>query len=223
MARVNQGAERMDTQELLVKRLDDLVAQADDLLRRQYQSDVWHFVPAEGYFKWRSQSLVLLASLGSVAEIYKTEFEVEVNDSVPSRVEKGKGILTGIRDDAVNGYLTSYRSLVTAEVWTDFLEMATHLVEHGYKEAATSLTGAVLENGFRELLAKAGEPPKQRGNLQALSLIAYQKKLVTPLEHKTAQAWIALRDHADHGDFANVDTGEVRRMIDGVTAFLSRH
>jgi len=215
----------MITDAAILQRIDTLIQRADRLLVESYQSDAtgWTFVPAQGYAGWRAQSLAAISAIVGGDHIYYKEFDREVDSSLNDRVEKGRGILGGLRDDIANGYLNSFRDIVTADVFAGFLEVAGYLHEHEYKDAAASITGAVLENGLRDVLAKHDGPVSGRGNLQSLSHQIFQKKLVSGLEFKNLQAWIALRDHADHGEFSEYDAGDVKRMIDGVTDFLSRH
>ena len=66
------------------------------------------------------------------------------------------GGLRALKEDLANGYLFDLRTLVAAEVFTDLLDMAEHLVENGYQHPASSLTGAVLEDGMREMCRRHG-------------------------------------------------------------------
>ncbi|MDQ6985209.1 MAG: hypothetical protein Q9M91_02850 [Candidatus Dojkabacteria bacterium] len=43
------------------------------------------------------------------------------------------------------------KQLAFSEIFTDFLEMASHILSQGYKDPAASLIGAVLEDGLRKL------------------------------------------------------------------------
>jgi hypothetical protein len=43
---------------------------------------------------------------------------------------------------------------VAAEVFTDFIEMAEHLLEQGYKDPAAVVAGSVLEEHLRQLCHK---------------------------------------------------------------------
>jgi hypothetical protein len=165
--------------------------------------------------------LVAISSIFGKDHDYYQEFERGVSDSTRDRVERGKGILSAIHNDIINGHLSTYRDLVTADVFAGFLAIAGY--EHKYKDAAASITGAVLENGLRDVLAKSQGKVSGRGNLQSLSQLCFDKKLVSGLEFKNLQAWIALRDHADHGEFTKYNEGEVQGMIGGVTNFLSKH
>jgi hypothetical protein len=202
-----------------------LIAQAGALISQARESEAtgWVTTPSEEYAGWRAQALSALRSIVGKENVYYQEFESEVTSRDVDNVRRGRGILTALHSDMANGYMRSYRDLVTADVFANFLDSAAHLLEHGYRNAAASITGAVLENGLRGILGKHAGQPVAGGNLQSLSQQLFQKKIVSGLEQKNLQAWIALRDHADHGEFDAYDSGDVRRMIDGVTAFLAKH
>src|SRR5450759_204540 len=44
------------------------------------------------------------------------------------------GILRGLRADYAAGYLTTVEELIHADLFSDFLEMAEHLLKQGYKD-----------------------------------------------------------------------------------------
>lgn len=209
----------------VLQRVDALRATADRLIAQAQRSDAtgYVFTPGQAYAGWRAQSLAGINAIVGSEHIYYREFEKEVSSSTRERVQKGLGILSALREDIANGYLSSYRDLVTGEVFTGILDSASYLLENKYKDAAASITGAVLENGLRDVLTKNGGKVSNKGNLQSLSQQCFDKKLVSALAFKNLQAWIALRDHADHGEFGEYDSADVKRMIDGVTDFLSRH
>lgn len=60
-------------------------------------------------------------------------------------------------------------TLIEAEVFSDFLEMAQHLLDSGYKDPAASLAGAVLEDGLRRVGSAASVPFKKSDGLNVLN------------------------------------------------------
>ena len=80
--------------------------------------------------------------------------------AVPDSVNVGFGVLEAAQSDLESGMMGRLDTLVAADIFTDFLEMATHLIENGYKDPAASLTGAVLEGGLRKIaVANSGCRP----------------------------------------------------------------
>ena len=209
----------------MLERLTRLIDDANTLLSQRTRSEYsgGTIVPLEGFRKWKAQSLVAIATVVGEQDAYYREFVDAVRDQYASHVESGRGILAGLLDDVAAGYLVRVRQLIEADLLSDFLDMAEHLLANGYVVAAASIAGATLENGLRDILVEHGEELKQRGNLQSLAQMALQKQIVTSLEHKSVQVWVQLRDHADHGEFDKVQEHDVRQMLGGVRDFLSKH
>ena len=75
----------------------------------------------------------------------------------------------GLRGIVTLAYLKRIEDLVSADIFTDFLEMAEYLLKNGYKDPATSLIGAVLEDGLRRVSAGHGIKLKSREDIQSLN------------------------------------------------------
>ncbi len=74
------------------------------------------------------------------------------------------GALKALKRDYAEGYLATIQGLVRAEVFSDFLEMAEHLIEQGYKDPAAVLIGGVLEEHLRNLCAAKSVPIQVSGH-----------------------------------------------------------
>jgi hypothetical protein len=60
-------------------------------------------------------------------------------------------VVRSIRYEIGKGYLANVRALIHGEVFADFLDMARHLREEGYKDAAAVIAGSALETHLRVL------------------------------------------------------------------------
>ncbi len=60
---------------------------------------------------------------------YYNGFSSGVGANVGMSVESGLGALKALKEDIEKGYLTRYRTLVNADVFSDFLAMAEHLYD----------------------------------------------------------------------------------------------
>jgi hypothetical protein len=68
------------------------------------------------------------------------------------------GIVVALRRDVEAGYTSSLVELVHADVFADFLDMASELQHAGYKDAAAVIAGSTLEEHLRKLAVKAPLP-----------------------------------------------------------------
>lgn len=175
------------------------------------------------FAEWRTQSLSLLMNLLGPEHVYVASFEQTVEKGFTSNVESGIGILTAVGEDLEDGYLTDVRTLVSAEVFTDFLDMVEHLLEHGYKDPAASLCGAVLEQGLRRIAANSSVRVRERDDLSSLNQKLAAKGIYTRLVQKRLAVWTDVRNAADHGNFSEYSKADVEDMHAGVSSFLAQH
>lgn len=140
------------------------------------------------------------------------------------------GVAQALRDDLRAGFIGALVELVHGEVFADFLEMAAHLEEAGYKDAAAVVAGSTLEGHLRELCRKAAIPveaadkngrlvPKKANTLNAELAKA---KSYSKLDEKSVTAWLDLRNNAAHGAYDQYDAQQVRNMIEGIRGFIGR-
>ena len=158
----------------LIKRADLLIEKADEIIQN-VREDVDDFSPVEvdsGLFHaFRSASLSFLILTFRKNHPHYNEFDSEVKHGLAHSVRAGRGILSAARDELAGGWLNTTRGLVSAEIFSDFLEMAQHLLDAGYEDPAAVVVGSVLEEHLRQLCqkhnipmetTKQGRPPPQK-------------------------------------------------------------
>jgi hypothetical protein len=137
------------------------------------------------------------------------------------------GLAKGITHEVEAGLLADLRSLMQAEVFTDFLEMGEYLLQEGYKDAAAVLIGAVLEDTLRKLSARSSLPldgingkplTMEPLNSQLAVAQAYSK-----LEQKQVTTWAHLRNKAAHGQYQEYGKEQVEMMLLFVQRFCAEH
>lgn len=174
------------------------------------------------FMEWRTQALVCLRQAFGAEHDYAGEFQSAVeNRAYRQCVEAGLGILRGALEDVEQGNLDNLRKLVVAEVFSDFLGQAEHLLDNDYKAPAASLAGAVLENGLRSLAERKGIPTKDTDNLSALNNKIAAKGIYNRLQQRKFDTWTEVRNAADHGRFDDFADSDVDALIKGVRDFLA--
>jgi hypothetical protein len=175
------------------------------------------------FSEWQTQSLAFLVNLLGGDHVYVESFRSKVEKGYTGEVQAGKGILVAVRDDVAGGYLTRLKTLVAAEVFSEFVDMSEHLLDAGYKDPAASLVGAVLENGLRQIAGQQGIKLRTKEDLSSLNSKLAQAGVYNRFTQKKVQVWTDLRNHADHGEFDEYSEADVRGMLSGVTDFLASH
>lgn len=136
------------------------------------------------------------------------------------------GILGAMKADYSAGYLASVPALIHGEIFGDFLDMALHLRESHYKDAAAVVAGSTLEAHLRQLAEKSDvavydsddKPLKaERLNAELAKVGAFDKN-----DQKSVTAWLGIRNEAAHGNYEAYEEGQVAIMIDGIRDFVRR-
>jgi hypothetical protein len=131
-------------------------------------------------------------------------------------------MLQALRADYKAGYLQTVQELVHANVFSDFLDMASYLHEQGYKDPAAVIAGSVLEE---HLSQKHQIPTEEKGKARKAEMLNQDLRnnnVYNPLEQKNVTAWLDLRNKAAHGDYDQYDLQQVSSLIDNVRAFIAR-
>jgi hypothetical protein len=220
----------MRIEEQTIERTDALIEKGQNLFQYlpndQYRQ---HALPISAgvYTMWRSQCLSFLLDLLGPSHVYTQEFQSRAQPSspvgavLPIWVSTGLGVIRGLREDLANGYFGDFRTLISAEVFSDLLGQADYLAQRGYKNPAASLCGAVLEDGLRRIALAKGVIVKSSDDLNALSQRCAQAGVYSSLTFKKIKVWIEIRNKADHGQFDQFADVDVTNMLAGVQSFLS--
>ncbi|MDZ4316913.1 MAG: hypothetical protein U0989_19375 [Azonexus sp.] len=136
------------------------------------------------------------------------------------------GVLRALKADYTAGRLQSITELIHADLFSDFLEMAQHLHSGGYKDAAAVIAGSVLEGHLRKLSEKHGIATEQNDRPKKADAINSELAaagVYSKLDQKNVTAWLGLRNHAAHGQYAEYTKDQVSLFLQSTSEFLSRH
>lgn len=113
------------------------------------------------------------------------------------------------------------------DVVSDFLEQAHGLLQAKavHPAAPIVLIGATLEEFLRTWIEGAGLSLGQRKpSLDAYAQVLLAENLITKQDMKDITAWGGLRNHAAHGEWAEVsDKQRASLMLEGVNLFLRKY
>lgn len=209
-----------------VKQLSDRVSQlmslADDSFKKENTNRFEYLLT-----QFRASSLSFIHNLYGENHPFYTEFNKTVLKTDLFAFSLGRSILASIKNEIDSGWLTSFKGLVSAEIFSDFLEMAEHLLKEKYKDAAAVIIGSALEGYLRQLCLKQGistNDPKTGKPKKANLLNAELAKAVyNLLDQQNVTAWLELRNKAAHGNYAEYNQLQVENMMQAVTEFMARN
>lgn len=212
-----------------ITRTKDLINQGNEVLKTTRTNEWGDYVDSGKYLGFRAGCLSFLCNLFDKEHPYYQEFDKSVSDANPSRVEQGLGVLFAVKSELEGGWLTTAKGLVSAEIFSDFLEMANHLLDEGYKDPAAVMAGSVLEEHIRNLCSKNGinthiekdgkVVPKKAAILNA---DLAKSSITSKLDEKAINAWLDLRNKAAHGKYGEYTKEQVQLLIQSVVDFMLR-
>ena len=130
------------------------------------------------------------------------------------------GVLESAYEDFKSGLLEDTKAIITAEVFTDFIEQSEYLLSEGYKMPAAVLMRGVLEDSLRTLCNKEAKiflPDKPKldwMNTELAKAGTYNKNV-----RKQVAAWAGIGNSAAHMKINEFSEADVKNMISGIINF----
>lgn len=211
-----------------LKKLDSLLAEAEKL-RQDLNNDVLDKLFCDAKFlAFRTQILNFIENVfgGSVyyhkqyldTSVYYSDFNLTL------LIE----LLKEIKIDIEEGWLNGFKSQISVELFTNFLNMAEHLLDEGYKDSAAVIIGSVLEENLRQLALRDDilitrkdpksdkEMPLDAASMNTLLAI---REVYSMSYHKDITAWLDLKNKAAHGKYSEYDLNAVKSVLSAVRDF----
>jgi hypothetical protein len=200
-------------------------------------------VPGQGLETWQHERLITdaLAAIERITGKASVYMQQALAAAKPKGPHSGHpdyytasrtvlSILESVRDAVAADYLDTASSLIHGSVFADFLEMAQHLLDEGYKDAAAVIAGSALEAHLRPLCvdavidtmttnASGDSVPKKASRMNA---DLYAANVYSLLDQKSVTAWLDLRNKAAHGEYDIYVDQQVGLMISGIRDFITR-
>jgi hypothetical protein len=217
--------ERIDRRLRQLEELAERTIQTNQALRGHVGGNV---VDSVLYTELRTSTISFILSVLGNKHPYYTELADKFENATATYARRIIGVLKGLRGELDNGWLDDMRGIVAAEVFTDFMEMAEHLLGEGYHDPAAVIIGSVLEGHLRTLSTKHGLPIAQVKDgkqvpIKADTLNAALSKagVYNLIRQKAITAWLDIRNNAAHGNYQEYTKEQVKIMYLGVLDFLS--
>ena len=126
---------------MFLERVEGLIQKGEEVsatAQVRYSTTNQKFTDAGLTVEWQTSCLSFLRANFKDTPYFE-HFRDEVKSKFASDTTIGLAILRALKGDIEKGYLTSYRTLVIADVFSNFLDMAEHLLENEYKDPSASL------------------------------------------------------------------------------------
>ena len=209
----------------LLKRISFLEQLAQGTLSTKTSDRYSSYIASAPFHGFRSSTLSFLKATFGESHPFYDEFNQNTSRAGYYELLSGIEILKSIKAEIENGWLKSYKGLISAEIFSDFLEMGEHLLKEGYKDAGAVIIGSVLEDSLRRLadingIATINEKGKYL-TIDPLNTELALKGIYNKLVQKQITSWADLRNNAAHGHFDKYEGKQVEMMLLFVQSFCS--
>lgn len=180
---------------------------------------------------FRISSLTFLEMLLGEKHLYYNDFKNKVTHAETYNVEYSIALLKKLIVDIEDGWLLDFKSLLSAEIFNDFLDMAEHLLDESYKDASAVIIGSVFEENLRQVCLKEGVTIQYK-DFKRNKILAkpasmmnddlYKAKVYNLNVQKAVIGWLAIRNSAAHGQYTEYDEAQVRSLLSSVRDFSAR-
>lgn len=214
----------------LIQRIEQLIIQGNQVLATKKSSQGFGDFVDTGKMKgFRSALLSFIERLYGKGHTFYNEADNALKDTRPSNSEAGISILEAIKDEIAGDWLLSIKELVSAELFSDFMEMAQHLLSQNYKDPAAVIIGSVLEEHLRQLcihndidVVIETEDRVIAKKADRLNSDLAKEEVYSKLDQKAVTMWLDLRNKAAHGKYTEYEMAQVENMMSGVIEFITR-
>lgn len=215
----------------ILKKLDQLISEANDLFKNLNNSDLNEAYQQSKFTAFKTSCVSFLKTIVG-GDLYFQKFNNGVKYHNDYNLVLAIELLKKVRADVDDGWLDNLKGLVSAELFADFLDMAEHLLDEGYKDPAAVIIGSVLEENLRQLSLKNGLPIEQLDSknnkmkpmkAESLNIELAKQHVYNLLNQKSVTAWLDLRNKAAHGLYGEYDLMYVKSFLQFVRDFAARY
>lgn len=129
----------------LIDRINEIIALGERVMSTRRPSPphrlAGDYVDRDPFHRWKASSLSYLRMVFGEEHTHFRLFLQGCQHPSLRDASTGHQILLAAKEDIEGGYLKALESLVSADIFADFLDMAQYLHEEGYKDPAASLAG----------------------------------------------------------------------------------
>jgi len=220
------------TKDFFIKQLDGIINDFNIVKSKAQYDDLSGNTTNEEIFNVISKAKAAVVRITSGKSEYYKDIDLILKRTNIREGEKLRhimGTIFAIKSDLQNDYLKSLSEIIQSEVFADYLEMADHLLNEGYKDPAAVLTGSTLEAHLKEL-CKTNlielETKNSKGDIiykkaDVLNSDLTKAGVYTGVFQKQITAWLAIRNSSAHGKYSDYTVEEVKLMLMGIRQFIS--
>ena len=216
--------------DFFVEQLNNVIIRYESLNSRSQHDDLSGIAVEDIYETLTRAKAAVTRIAGTQSEYYQgIEYIMKTNAYVGKQLKFIMGTISALKSDLENGYLKSLNEIIQSEVFANYLEMAEHLLNEGYKDPSAVIIGSTLESHLRELCKNheiETELENHKGIMvpkkaETMNSELTKKRVYSSLNQKQITAWLGIRNSAAHAKYEEYSTADVNLMLQGVMHFIN--
>ncbi len=219
-----------ETYQDYIKHLESII-QMHEKAPKQNNTGLVYAGDAHGILARAESAISKICNNDSPYTLRMTKILEKASDSEPTKAALLVGIVKALKGELIDGHLQSLPALIRGEMFESLNEMARHLLEEGYKDAAAVIGGTSLESHLQQLAIKNGiatavtmsDGSVRHKKADQLNQELRKSGAHSLFDQKQITAWLDLRNSAAHGKYSEYNEDQVFRLIEWVDDFISKN
>ena len=210
----------MQIDTIVKKRFEELEKQINEL-QPSSQEDEFDSYRAEDWQKWASSAHYLIHNVFGNASPHYHNFTTAYDKCNGSEfhINNLKGIFLGAKADYDGGYAFSFNSVISGEIYGDFIHLAKKALEEGFKDVSAVLACAALEDSLKRFAFINGLDVNDKVMQDVIGALK-AKGLVGGAQKSILDAMPKIRDYSMHANWDKITPQDVGSVIGFVEQFL---
>ena len=216
----------MKIEERIAQRFHELSLasqQVQRVQRRQSQGSS-EYVESGSWAQWSTSALHLLELTFGSDSVHFLGFKTICDNwcGSPSDFNSARGIFRAAMEDYQGGYFVSLATVVSGELFGDFVQLAKRCLADGNKDVAAVLACAALEDALKRYASSQGIDVQERSMQDVVNALK-SKGLVSGARKNLLDPMPKIRDYAMHANWDKIQSEDVNSVIGFVEQFLIMH
>lgn len=216
-----------------IKQAKEIISGVKQISSRSQYSDLSDLSEDETSRLISKSKAFVARTVGTNSEYYKdiTSILTQRNYYPGTQLKFIVGTVIALKEDLESDYLKSYSEILNSNIFSDYMEIAEHLLENGYKDSSAVIIGSTLETELRKLCEKNNIEIEVIGHngktsfkkADSMNSELAKESVYSKINQKQVTSWLGIRNSAAHGKYSEYTKQDVKLMLDGIKNFIANN
>ena len=221
----------MKLDEKILKRFDELIEKANVVEKSKYTDHIdWslYLVETDIFNEWAVSCLHLISQVFDAQSEHYESFKRGKELNHYPRFQDFSiclGTLKAAKEDYEKGYIFNIRTLISAEIFEDFIEEAKELIEKSYIDVAAAFLRTIILKSFRKLCEKSNIELSGKAGFEVMSVELVKKGVINESEKKIFAGYYSYVTDVQYGKIGRdkIDITQLNEIISSIQRFNANY